>query len=212
MSTAGVANPIDVLRRFAGKPRAHECCDLCGAELAVEHPHLVEPSARKLHCTCPACALLFSSQSGSRYKRVPRRVRYLADFRLTDAQWEGLMIPINMAFFFKSSVDGRVIALYPSPAGATESQLPLETWADLADENPPLGDIEPDVEALLVNRLGFTRGFSVPEYYLLPIDECYKLVWLIRTHWRGLSGGTEVWKQLQQYFAGLQDRSGESHA
>ena len=43
---------------------------------------------------------------------------------------------------------------------------------------------EPDVEALLVNRVGAVR-----EYFIVPIDECYKLVGLIRLHWRGLSGG-----------------------
>jgi hypothetical protein len=211
-SAAGVANPLDALRQFTARKRPVECCEMCGVELSAEHPHLVEPRARKLMCACGACALLFGSQSGSRYKRVPQRVRYLPDFQLTDAQWDGLMIPISMAFFFKSSTDARVIALYPSPAGATESQLPLETWSDLLDENPALAGIEEDVEALLVNRLGPTRGFATPEYYLLPIDECYKLVWLIRSHWKGLSGGTEVWKQLEQYFADLKTRSGGRHA
>jgi hypothetical protein len=30
---------------------------------------------------------------------------------------------------------------------------------------------------------------------------------LIRTHWRGLSGGTEVWQELTRYFAGLRERA-----
>ena len=45
-------------------------------------------------------------------------------------------------------------AVYPSPAGATESLLPLETWDQIVAENPDLQSMEADVEALLVNRLG----------------------------------------------------------
>ena len=78
----------------------------------------------------------------------------------------------------------RVVALYPSPAGATESLVTPEAWEALVAENPVLRDFEPDVEALLVNRVGEAR-----ECYRVGIDECYKLVGLIRTHWRGLSGG-----------------------
>jgi hypothetical protein len=83
-------------------------------------------------------------------------------------------------FFFRSTPDARVIAFYPSPAGATESLLPLETWSEIAAANPLLQEMEADVEALLVNRIGHVRGFAAAEYYVLPIDECYKLVGLIR--------------------------------
>ena len=60
-----------------------------------------------------------------------------------------------------------------------------------------------------VNRLGYSRGYSAAEYYLLPIDECYKLVGLIRMHWKGLSGGTEVWKALGEFFTDVKARSVE---
>jgi hypothetical protein len=161
---------------------------------------------RKLLCACDACALLFSGQS-SKYKRVPRRLRALPDFHLSDMEWNGLMVPINMAFFFKNSLEERVVAMYPSPAGATESLLALESWNDIVARNPVLGGMEPDVEALLVNRLGYARGYSAPEYYLLPIDECYKLVGLIRAYWKGLSGGTEVWQQIAEFFRNVRARS-----
>jgi len=213
MSSSTLADSLTALREFAGKQRRPvESCELCGTELAADHPHLVDPKARKLVCSCLACALLFGSQAGSKYKRVPRRIRFLADFHLSDGEWESLTIPINMAFFFRSSPDARVVAQYPSPAGATESQLALDTWSDLVVENPILAEMEPDVEALLVNRLGPTRGYAVPEYYLLPIDECYKLVWLIRSHWKGLSGGSEVWQQLESFLADLKARCGARHA
>jgi hypothetical protein len=135
-------------------------------------------------------------------------VLFLRDFQLTDAQWDGLMVPIEMAFFYKSTPQGKVLALYPSPAGPTESLLSLDTWTDIAGMNPILNEMEADVSALLVNRVGHARGASPAEYYLVPIDECYKLVGLIRTHWRGLSGGTEVWREIGGFFAALKKRAG----
>ena len=128
----------------------------------VHHAHLIEPGTRKLLCTCDACAILFSA-TGAKYKRLPRRVLSLAHFYLSDGQWEGLMVPINMVFFFHSTPDARVVAFYPSPAGATESLLELETWRDIEDANPILKEMESDVEALLVNRVGHARGFGTPE-------------------------------------------------
>jgi hypothetical protein len=73
--------------------------------------------------------------------------------------------------------------------------------------NPALNEMESDVEALLVNRLGYSRGYSAPEYYQLPIDECYKLVGLIRAHWSGLSGGSEVWQHIGEFFRSIQKRA-----
>lgn len=199
---------FDTLRQFARKPgRQAERCEMCSAELRSEHAHLIEAAQRRLHCTCDACAMLFSGQAGTKYKRVPRDVRLLANFRMTDAEWDGLLIPINLAFFFQNSANARVSALYPSPAGATESLLPLEAWSSIVQANPALKGLEPDVEALLVNRVGLARGSAPAEYYVVPIDACYELVGLIRVHWRGLSGGTEVWKEIGNFFAGLRARA-----
>jgi hypothetical protein len=196
------------LQSFAHKRTVVERCEMCSRELPAEHEHLVEPVNRKMICACDACAILFEGQSGTKYKRVPRRVLFLRDFQLTDAQWDGLMVPIEMAFFYKSAPQGKVIALYPSPAGPTESLLSLDTWTDIVEMNPILKEMEADVGALLVNRVGHARGASPAEYYLVPIDECYKLVGLIRIHWRGLSGGTEVWREIGGFFAALKKRAG----
>ena len=94
------------------------------------------------------------------------------------------------------------MAMYPSPAGAIESLLSLESWTEIAAEHPSLQKMEADVETLLVNRVG-----KPAEYYIVPIDECYRLVGLIRMHWRGLSGGTDVWKEIHQFFGDLKTRS-----
>jgi hypothetical protein len=203
--------PFSVLRRFVRQRAvAEERCELCSAELPGEHEHLVDLATRKLTCACQACAILFSGKANPKYRRVPRRLRYLTNFQLTDAQWESLLIPISMAFFFNSSAAGKVIALYPSPAGATESLLDFESWDEIRRVNPVLEEMEPDTEALLVNRV---RGAS--EYYLLPIAECYKLVGLIRTHWHGLSGGTEMWEAIGRFFTELKTKaigkSAETH-
>jgi hypothetical protein len=133
---------------------------------------------------------------------VPRRVRQLDDFAISDAQWDNLLIPINLAFFFRSAPAERVIVLYPSPAGATESLLDLAAWEQLVQANPILETLELDVEALLVNRVGGAR-----QYYIVPIDACYQLVGLIRTNWRGLSGGSEVWEEIGRFFDRLKQRA-----
>lgn len=200
-------NPFDTLRRFARRPSPIESCEMCSKLLTANHQHLLEPATRKLICACDACAILFSNQGQAKLRRVPRRIRYLPEFRLTDSQWDGLMMPINMAFFFQSTPQNRVIALYPSPAGATESLLSFDTWDEIAIDNPELLQMEPDVEALLANRVGHSRGFTGPEYYIVPIDECFKLVGLIRSRWQGLSGGAEVWKEIGQFFGDLKEKA-----
>jgi hypothetical protein len=210
VSESAQALNFDVLRRFVRRRTTAERCEMCSLELSASHQHLLEPVNRKLICACDACAILFSNQGQTKFKRVPRRIRFLDDFRITDGQWDGLMMPINMAFFFQSTPQGRVIALYPSPAGATESLLSFDTWDEIVAENPILHEMEADVEALLVNRIGHSRGFAEPAYFMVPIDECFKLVGLIRSRWQGLSGGAEVWREIAQFFNELKTRS--SHA
>ena len=68
----------------------------------------------------------------------PGVLNFWANFQMTDAQWENLLIPINMAFFFQSSVEGKVVALYPSPAGGVESLLPLDAWNEIVQQNATL--------------------------------------------------------------------------
>lgn len=194
---------FETLRQLSRhKARNVEHCELCNVAVRSEHSHLIEMPQRRLVCACDACALLFTNRSDRRFRLVPREARRLVDFHLTDAEWDGLLIPINLAFFVKAG-ESRVSAFYPSPAGATESLLPLETWNRIAEANPRVGILEPDVEALLVNRVGHARQTAAAEYYIAPIDACYRLVGLIRLHWHGLSGGEEVWREIGNFFAEL---------
>src|SRR5437588_12994355 len=110
MKNSGRLTALASLRRFAQPPRMRERCELCSADLADEHAHLVELATRRLRCACDACAILFSSQATARYRRVPRRNEFLSSFHLDDVQWEGLNLPINLAFFLHSTSAGRVVA------------------------------------------------------------------------------------------------------
>jgi hypothetical protein len=103
-----------------------------------------------------------------------------------------------MAFLHTSTSSDGVRAFYPSPAGATESMLSLEGWSQLVAENELLSSLEPDVEALLINRVSGAR-----DHYIAPIDRCFELVGLIRISWRGLSGGKEVWERIDAFFTEL---------
>lgn len=201
------AAPLATLRRFVRQRVPAERCELCGKGLEPEHSHLLRPEVRELVCACDPCAILFVGAGASTYKRVPRRISRLTDFALTDEQWDALMIPIDLAFFVYSSPAGQMTAVYPSPAGPTESLLQFATWHDLVAGHPRLDALEPDVEALLVNRVRQRTANGMPTYYVVPIDECYKLVGLIRKAWRGLSGGTVVWREIAGFFARLDARA-----
>lgn len=201
---AAATSPIAALRRFNRPRAAQERCELCSAALAPEHQHLLDPLVRQLLCACDACALLFSTKQGTRYRRVPRRIERWLDFHLDDERWSGLGVPISLAFFFYSTPGEQVLAMYPSPGGAIEAAIPVDVWEELVNANPVLGELEPDVEALLVNRVEAAR-----DYYRAPIDKCYELVGLIRLHWRGLSGGKDAWDQIGEFFASLRSRATE---
>ncbi len=190
-------NWVRKVRGFVTPP-AEEHCDFCRAVIPDAHGHLLDIAERRLFCACGGCAGSMPGRAESALRLVPHRTHLLHDFRLTDAEWDALQIPIGMAFLFHSTPDARPIALYPGPAGATESLLDLASWSGLVENNPALADLQPDVEALLVNR---TKGRR--DYYRVPIDRCYALVGLLRTHWRGLSGGTEAWEVIDRFFARL---------
>jgi len=216
------AAPLGALRRFTQGRRKSarppvERCELCGLALGPEHRHLLALTSQALVCACDACAVLFGSPGSAeqKYRLIPRRYLALPDFVMTDEQWDNLMIPVNMAFILHSTGPKPVIAFYPSPAGAMESLLSLQGWEALVASNPVLNDLEPDVEALLINRVRIggmrhaenSAAAVVGSYYIVPIDACYQLVGIIRTLWRGLSGGEEVWDAIAAFFREIQAKA-----
>ena len=204
-SVGAAGNWVAALRALAGHSAPAEHCDLCGATLEQRHAHLIEADAKRLLCACVPCALLFGDQSARRYRRVPERVALLANFRLEPAQWDALRIPINIVFFFRSAAQQRWIAMYPGPGGAIQSQLDLSAWEDLVQTNPTLAELEDDVEAVLLNRLN-----GAAECFRIPIDRCYALVGLMRSHWRGIGGGPETELAISNYVTALRAEAGGS--
>ena len=168
------------------------------AGIAVEHEHLVDLDTRTLPCVCRPCYLLFCSEGagGRRYRAVPNRYLRARDRASSEAQWDELQLPISIAFFFWNSEAERMVAFYPSPAGAMESLLPLEPWRRIADENPIVRELVPDVEA----RAGRARRQSGFAAFVVPIDRCYELVGRLRRTWKGFDGGEEARAEIRMFF------------
>ena len=102
------------LARDAAQRReaALERCELCGEPIPEQHRHVLALSDREVMCACRACSLLFANPAagGGRYKLIPDRRLRIDDFELSDLTWEELRLPVDMAFFFRSSAAGRVLA------------------------------------------------------------------------------------------------------
>jgi Family of unknown function (DUF5947) len=192
---------LSPLRRFLREPsnqeRAREKCELCATPVPPQHPHIVQVAERRMICACGPCGFLFDNPGagGGSYRRVPDRYLVDPEFTVTDSQWDALAIPVSMAFFLHNTTQDRIIACYPSPAGATESELTLDAWQSGIGAGRLAQQVEPDVEALLVRR-----GEPV---LLVPIDACYRLVGLVKLHWRGFDGGSEAWAAIDTYFGEL---------
>jgi len=206
VSPAGNSSNLARLARRSAAVQAEldERCELCSEPIPSQHRHLLDLESRELMCACRACTVLFdrNAAGGGHYRLVPDRRARIVDFELGDVAWEDLRIPVEMSFFYRDSQAGRVMAFYPGPMGATESLLELDAWEAIERANPVTASMEADVEALLVNR---SRGRH--DHWLVPIDDCYELVGLIRTRWRGLTGGREVWEEITRFFEALDRRS-----
>lgn len=209
MANSRMHSPFPALQRLAHQAsRAAEAqqerCELCSEFIPHTHRHLLEMTARDVVCACRACSILFDNEaaSGGAYRLIPDRTLMLEACVVTEARWNSFHIPVGMAFFLFNSTSGQPVVIYPSPMGPTEATLAPAAWEELLQSHPALRTMQPDVEALLANR---ARGAR--QYYLAPIDECYRLVGVVRLHWKGLSGGPEVWKRIESFFSALHERS-----
>jgi hypothetical protein len=201
-----VSDTVSVLRRITrDRPvlPPGERCEMCVAPMGEEHSHVVDIRNRALMCTCRPCALLFDRGGADlAFRTVPDRYLSFGDFALSQGQWDDLAIPVGVAFFFSHSTLAKVVAFYPSPAGATESELSLDAWDGIVAANPALETLNDDVEALLVRKRD-----NDTECFLVPIDACYELVGHLRRLWRGFDGGADVHERLEEFFDDIKSRS-----
>lgn len=197
LTTTRPRDAIAAVRRFV-RAQPVDFCEFCGIPVPDHHGHVIEPATRQVSCVCLVCGEAMSGRPDHRYRLVPTRAEKLDGFRLSDADWHSLGLPIDMAFLFHSTPDEGPIALYPGPLGVTQAAVAADAWGALLRANPLLGEFEPDVEALLVDRRGGRRSC-----YRVPIDRCYALAGTIRQHWQGFSGGDGVWQAIDDFLAGI---------
>lgn len=198
---------FSALRGLLRKPSAAapgERCDFCALPIPAGHAHLIDTKARRIMCGCRPCALTFEPNGAAlgRFKLVPQRFVRITDLAFDATAWDALQIPIGLAFFFHNSADGRFAAFYPGPAGATESELPLDAWQTVAEQHAVLSTLQADVEAILLRRRG-----PETDCFIVPIDAAYELVGLIRTRWRGFDGGQDAKDAIEGFFDGLDRRT-----
>ncbi|MET9395785.1 DUF5947 family protein [Streptomyces sp. NPDC006624] len=188
-----------LIRSSAGQPAAAaaQTCDLCAAPVAEEHAHLHDSGRDEVHCACGPCSVLFAEAPAGdgRYRLVPRR-----RVRLPHVDTAVLGVPVGLVFFVPRA-DGTVTAQGPSPAGAMRWEVDADAWRRLAGTCPPLAGVEPEVEALLVNTV-----HGLDHHWIVPIDDCYRMVAVVRREWRGLSGGGRVWPAVERFFEDLTER------
>ena len=85
------AEPARVRAAAVDRRRAPgESCEMCGAGIVDEHPHVVNIDSPQPAVHVPACYLLFTREGAGRgnYRAVPDRYLVDPDVELTDARWD----------------------------------------------------------------------------------------------------------------------------
>ncbi|MFF8594632.1 DUF5947 family protein [Streptomyces sp. NPDC015220] len=176
---------------------AAQVCEVCAAPVPGEHPHLYDAERAQVSCACGPCSVLFAGDGagGGRFRLVPRR-----RVRLGRVDTEALGVPVGLVFFVPHA-DGTVTAQGPSPAGTMRWEVDAAAWRRAAERRPELASMEPEVEAVLVNTV---RGLD--HHWIVPVDDCLRMLAVVRREWRGLSGGGRVWPAVEDFFAQLTER------
>ncbi|WP_046732764.1 DUF5947 family protein [Streptomyces humi] len=177
-----------------------EVCDLCAAPVATDHPHLYDTGQDQVRCACRPCSVLFADgrqgTGDGQFRLIPtRRVR------LPKVDTAALGVPVGLVFFVPRA-DGSVTAQGPSPAGAMRWQVDAAAWQRAVTGCPPLAGLAPDVEALLVNTV-----HGLDHHWIAPVDDCFRMLAVVRREWRGLSGGGRMWPAVERFFEELTERS-----
>jgi hypothetical protein len=179
-------------------------CELCAESIGSEHEHLLEPAARRVFCTCRACASFVGPPSppGPRYLRVERRAARLRELEIDDVRWAELGVPVGLAFFTTRRRSAEVVATFPGRAGIIESFVPLKAWSELERRFPFLQKMLPDVEALLVRRSARHR-----DYFMVSIDHGYELSDVLRGS-EAPTSSPEL-AAVQRFFERLDEQAGQ---
>jgi hypothetical protein len=141
--------------------------------------------------------------AGGQLRRISDRRLRLAEVAGDELAWATFGIPVDLAFFVADD-DGNVDAFYPGPAGTTRAPVDAGAWSALAVANPPIARMQARVEALLVRQHEARRA-----HFVVPIDDCFRLVGVVRSQWHGFSGGREVWRAIDEFFTALTERAKE---
>lgn len=205
-----------------------EHCDLCADQLPDRHRHLLDTGRRQILCACQACGVLFDRQAAGNglYRLIRPLRRALPDLRCDGALWAALGVPVDLAFFVRheaapaepattepdaaGNAATPVTAHYPSPIGTVGAEVAPEAWQRLVEANALLADMDTEVVALLIRqqrRTGDRARHGASQQWLLGIDDCYQLTALLRQSWTGLSGGDQVWRQIDAYFDRLREEA-----
>ena len=193
---------FEVLRRFAKARAPVERCDLCGLEIGPDHDHLIDPAERRLVCACGACAVLFSAQAGTKFKRVPQdvtRTRRADDQRLRSGRRSGCR-----SIWRSSTTARRRDGWWPATPVRRARRSPC--WSSRPGRKSS-ASIPSSPACSPTSRRCWSTACAAARTrtacFLVPIDQCFRLVGIIRMQWKGFTGGTAVWEEIDGFFAEL---------